>query len=428
MSFVNVGTPEEVLINVSIPAGQGLRWRGAWAANTDYAPYDLLTSGGSSYFAPAAFTSGTSFDTSHLSLFAAAGTPGEDGTSGTQTYANETAGNAGTSAGQFFQVPITSPDGGLSIYENGQTAPVTQLGGLTVVSGGDRPWFLKDPVGGIVDFLDATDVAALLAPVNAAQAALNTASQNVPVAGSSLWAQTTSPAQYNVVQGFLPFVISQDCTDLQVVFSGWFGGEAYAVPGTIRVAMQDSAGIFHTCYFGGRRNGIFAPPASLLTDPIALDFSKGDVVYFHYQFRRAAGNTSAIQAGWTFGSLNPTISGANPLGPGITNTRSGGNYFEAVELLIERTVTDATFSGTTMTSASAAFTPFETNQTVTLSDGSKRLYTYASPTTATLSSAPAGGVTATVALTATDKTRGAADYRYADPTGGVWVRLQQQWL
>ena len=56
------------------PAGQGFNYRGAWAANTQYNPYDVVSYGGSTYIATTAFTSGATFSTAGLSMVAAAGT------------------------------------------------------------------------------------------------------------------------------------------------------------------------------------------------------------------------------------------------------------------------------------------------------------------------------------------------------------------
>jgi lysophospholipase L1-like esterase len=59
------------------PQGQGFNDRGAWTANTTYAPYDIFTYGGSAYKVDTAYTSGSSFgslDTSNAHVFAAGGT------------------------------------------------------------------------------------------------------------------------------------------------------------------------------------------------------------------------------------------------------------------------------------------------------------------------------------------------------------------
>ena len=58
------------------PAGPGINFRGAWAASTAYAVNDLVTYGGSAYIAPAAFTSGSSFNSANWLVFAAAGAAG----------------------------------------------------------------------------------------------------------------------------------------------------------------------------------------------------------------------------------------------------------------------------------------------------------------------------------------------------------------
>lgn len=71
-------------------AGQGFVYRGDWTAATAYAPYDVLTNAGSTYVATAAFTSGQSFATTGLSLWAAAGAPDGSGSSGSLPIASPT--------------------------------------------------------------------------------------------------------------------------------------------------------------------------------------------------------------------------------------------------------------------------------------------------------------------------------------------------
>lgn len=52
------------------PAGQGFNFRGAWAPNTDYVPYDVVTYGGRTYLAQAAFRSGAQFNVANWALLA----------------------------------------------------------------------------------------------------------------------------------------------------------------------------------------------------------------------------------------------------------------------------------------------------------------------------------------------------------------------
>lgn len=76
MSNLNAGYASPQIPLVKGPQGQGFNFRGAWAPNTAYAAYDVITYNGSSYTAVAAFTSGSSFDATNLSLWASRGTDG----------------------------------------------------------------------------------------------------------------------------------------------------------------------------------------------------------------------------------------------------------------------------------------------------------------------------------------------------------------
>lgn len=63
--------------------GQGFTVRGAWLPLTTYAAFDVLTNGGQTYEVTSPFTSGMTFDTGHLMLWAAKGAPGQDAVSTT---------------------------------------------------------------------------------------------------------------------------------------------------------------------------------------------------------------------------------------------------------------------------------------------------------------------------------------------------------
>jgi len=76
------------------PGGQGFNFRGAWAASTVYAAYDVLTNAGSTYHVLTGFTSGTTFSTTNLALVAAVGAAGSAGAPGMSGAAGQ-AGTAG---------------------------------------------------------------------------------------------------------------------------------------------------------------------------------------------------------------------------------------------------------------------------------------------------------------------------------------------
>ena len=61
---------------------QGFNPRGAWAPNTNYAPFDIVTYGGSTYESSTTFTSGTTFNAANWNLWAAKGIDGAAGSGG----------------------------------------------------------------------------------------------------------------------------------------------------------------------------------------------------------------------------------------------------------------------------------------------------------------------------------------------------------
>lgn len=97
-------------------SGQGFNFRGAWSANTVYAAYDVITFGGQTYDVVAAFTSGSSFDATHLSLVAAKGAdgapgaPGATGSQGTPGAAGSTGatGSTGADGASAYAVAVAS--------------------------------------------------------------------------------------------------------------------------------------------------------------------------------------------------------------------------------------------------------------------------------------------------------------------------------
>lgn len=60
------------------PIGQGLTFRGPWAALTAYAPYDMVTFSGSTYMATTSFVSGASFNVANWTLIASAASVATD--------------------------------------------------------------------------------------------------------------------------------------------------------------------------------------------------------------------------------------------------------------------------------------------------------------------------------------------------------------
>ncbi|ACO34278.1 MULTISPECIES: PD40 domain-containing protein [Acidobacterium] len=76
-SFDNFVPNLAALVTVQLgPQGQGFNFRGAWAPDVTYAPYDCFTQGGNSYVVTTAYTSGSAFgatDTANAVLFAASG-------------------------------------------------------------------------------------------------------------------------------------------------------------------------------------------------------------------------------------------------------------------------------------------------------------------------------------------------------------------
>lgn len=69
----NSGTPQNAILDFTIPTGQGFNFRGAWQPSTAYNPYDVVVYGGQTWFVAASFTSGEAFDSTNLVLMAAGG-------------------------------------------------------------------------------------------------------------------------------------------------------------------------------------------------------------------------------------------------------------------------------------------------------------------------------------------------------------------
>ncbi len=101
-------------------AGQGFNVRGAWAASTAYAPYDIVTNGGQTYLALTAFTSGAVFNPAMWNLWAAAGATGATGATGP----------AGPAAAQQNTAATSSTIG--AVKPDGSTTAVAGDGTLSV--------------------------------------------------------------------------------------------------------------------------------------------------------------------------------------------------------------------------------------------------------------------------------------------------------
>ncbi len=113
--------------------GQGFTFRGAWAASTAYAPYDVLTHGGQTYVCVTGFTSGGSFDATNLDLWAAVGATGATG-SGSNVITTDGTTTVTASTMSFTGATVTNPSSGVAqIAIAGST--VTSASG-TMASGG----------------------------------------------------------------------------------------------------------------------------------------------------------------------------------------------------------------------------------------------------------------------------------------------------
>jgi len=99
---------------------QGFNPRGAWAANTTYAAFDIVTYGGSTYEASTSFTSGATFNAATWNLWAAKGNDGAagvNGTNGSNGVGVPTGGTTGqvlakNSATNYDTAWINAPTGG----------------------------------------------------------------------------------------------------------------------------------------------------------------------------------------------------------------------------------------------------------------------------------------------------------------------------
>jgi hypothetical protein len=343
----------------------------------------------------------------------------------------------GVGNGSFFLAPSTFADGSYDLWENNAGVPLlkTTLQGRVINPNGDV-LSVRDAFGfkltvvdgnGKMPIVDSrisaleTEVSLLNSEVSGLGGGGSTAgvsSDLAPIAGTSVWpTNQVTNAAWDTIQGFISYQVPVDSGDFQVGFNNAALATETPGPGcSIKASIEYPIGTFHPLYFQGKRSASIDGGAVVVSDKRSLDIPVGGIFQIHYQFVRNAGDTTPFPASWTFGSLN----GAFVLAP-YTNTRGTGNRFEAVETLITRTITDlsVTAGSTTATSASAAFTPSEVNQTIKDTTGTlgwvnnTAFYSFVSPTQIVLSTAPtvtATGVTAV--LSGTDKTLGQKDYYY----------------
>jgi YD repeat-containing protein len=110
-------------------AGRGFTYRGAWTANTAYATYDVLTYGGAVYTPTAAFTSGSTFSASSLSVMVPAAGGVTDPPKQVITYNTDGTQNTVTSYDASNTVIRTAT----YAYSSGNLATVSTVTGSTTV-------------------------------------------------------------------------------------------------------------------------------------------------------------------------------------------------------------------------------------------------------------------------------------------------------
>ena len=92
------------------PQGQGFTYKGAFAPNTAYNSYDVVTYAGQTYEAPTAFTSNSAFNASNWSLWAAQGAIGNPGTNAANPVFSFTANALSSGATPTASVSGTYPN------------------------------------------------------------------------------------------------------------------------------------------------------------------------------------------------------------------------------------------------------------------------------------------------------------------------------
>lgn len=110
------------------PTGAGFNPRGAWAATTAYTAMDVFTFGGETYEVATNFTSGSSFDATHLTKWAAKGADGATGPTG-PTGPTGSTGSTGTTGS-------TGSAGAAATIAVGTVTPLSAGATPTVANGG----------------------------------------------------------------------------------------------------------------------------------------------------------------------------------------------------------------------------------------------------------------------------------------------------
>jgi hypothetical protein len=123
----NVGSPQ---------AAQGFSWRGGWNPHTAYFAYDVLSYGGQTYEVGADFTSGSSFDATHLNLWAEKGDQGIQGPKGDKGDTGLTGqqGPAGPAGPTGPMGPAGSANPAPRVIKTGASVTVSATDGTVVLN------------------------------------------------------------------------------------------------------------------------------------------------------------------------------------------------------------------------------------------------------------------------------------------------------
>jgi hypothetical protein len=223
----------------------------------------------------------------------------------------------------------------------------------------------------------------------------------------------------DTVQGYITYMTPTASSGFQVVWGNSSGlNEACGPQMSIRAAIEYpvDSGLYYPLFFNGVRDANLDPCGILTSDALSLDTTlTAQVLQVRYRAARAPTSSVVFPSGWNFHQVYGTS-----MAP-YTTTKTGG-YWDGVEELKTRTVTDGVTNGTTsFTSATAAFQAQDAGQSIAITGAGAAgalytgtILTYINAMTVLLSSIPATTVSAaSTTITPADKTTSGTIYNAA---------------
>lgn len=317
-------------------------------------------------------------------------------------------------AAAVFQVTLVSPTTGGCGWQRVQVATAAQVG--------------ADPAGAAAA-VGANTVNGKAISTNPNITAYDIGAIAGPVAGSSNWNNAQLPSQYDSVNSQTTYIPASNATTLQMLYANAYAAELPGPPVTITASFECpipacAADTLVPMFFNGNLSVVTSPGATIISDPLSVNMTKGKAYNIRMHFSRVSGSSVPLNTGY---SANGVPSNLSP----NTTTRASG-FFEGVEYSITRTVADGVTNGTTtVTSATAAFgscsTAFncDVGQNLTTGGTTYTIVSVTNATTVVLNGSPAAGTGQTLVITPADKTLSGTIAALAAPSPAPLALLGQ---